>query len=217
MADGAPFDLNIKRAPRQKRAVETYERILDVATRLLTEIGVERISTNLIAAEAGITVPTLYRYFPNKYAVLMALGERLMERQNVVIEQWLERSRGTTNPAAIIEDIRFLIDGTIAATREIPGALAIMLALRAVPSLQNVRLASHRRMSDHITDTIGSALPDLPRAEHWPRIRLSVEIAYAAIEMALEEPLVDDDLIASETARQIKLYWHDMLKRFAKS
>lgn len=216
MADGAPFDLNIKRAPRQKRAVETYERILDVATRLLSDVGVERISTNLIAAQAGIKVPTLYRYFPNKYAVLMALGERLMDCQNRVIEQWLERSRGKTNPAAIIEDIEFLIDGTIKATRQIPGALPIMLALRAVPSLQNVRLASHRKMSDHITDTIGAVLPDLPRDQHWPRVRLSVEIAYAAVEMALEEPRVEDALIAAETARQIKLYWHDLLARLNK-
>lgn len=206
-----PVDLAIKRAPRQKRAVETYERILDVATRLLTEIGVERISTNLIAAEAGIKVPTLYRYFPNKYAVLMALGDRLMTRQNDVIVEWLARSDGATKPDALIEDIHFLLERTIAVTKADPGALSIMLALRAVPTLQDARLGSHRLMADIITDRIAPHLPHAERGELWPRIRLSVELCYAAIEMALEEPLVDAATVACETSAQIQAYWRNWL------
>ncbi|HEY4345174.1 MAG TPA: TetR/AcrR family transcriptional regulator [Parvibaculum sp.] len=206
-----PVDLAIKRAPRQKRAVETYERILDVATRLLTEIGVERISTNLIAAEAGIKVPTLYRYFPNKYAVLMALGDRLMARQNDIIVEWLARSDKAEKPDALIDDIHFLIGGTIAATKAAPGALTIMLALRAVPTLQDVRLRSHRMMSDIVVDRLMPRLPHVAREILWPRIRLSVELCYAAIEMALEEPLVDAETVARETSTQIQAYWRDWL------
>tara|TARA_R110002124_G_scaffold45865_3_gene138233 strand:+ start:6178 stop:6828 length:651 start_codon:yes stop_codon:yes gene_type:complete len=201
------FDLTIKRAPRQKRAVETYERILDVSTRLLTELGVDGLTTNLIASEAGVKVPTLYRYFPNKYAVLMTLGDRLMAAQNVIIEQWLDRSEENRSPGALIEDIEFLIEGTIRVTRAEPGALAISLALRAVPALQNVRLTSHRMMTDLITARIGDRLTGVPRDLLWPRIRLSLDLAYAAVEMALEEPRVDDELIATETSRQIRAYW----------
>jgi AcrR family transcriptional regulator len=206
-----PIDLAVKRAPTQKRAVETYERILDVATRLLNEVGIERISTNLIAAEAGIKVPTLYRYFPNKYAVLMALGDRLMSRQNVVIEEWLGRADDKTAPDALLYDIQFLIEGTIATTRKDPGALAISLALRAVPALHSVRLGSHRLVSDIITDRINERMPEIPRDALWKRVRLSVELAYAAVEMALEEPMVEDDLIARETTAQIKAYWSAQL------
>jgi AcrR family transcriptional regulator len=209
-----PIDLSVKRAPTQKRAVETYERILDVATRLLNEVGIERISTNLIAAEAGIKVPTLYRYFPNKYAVLMALGDRLMARQNVVIEAWLTRADDKPAPDALIDDIEFLIDGTVTATRAEPGALTIMLALRAVPALQSVRLGSHRLMTDIITDRIGTRLPEVPRDALWARTRLSVELVYAAVEMALEEPMVESDLIARETSKQIKAYWREELNRW---
>ncbi|MDO8288025.1 MAG: TetR/AcrR family transcriptional regulator [Parvibaculum sp.] len=210
------IDLSVKRAPRQKRAVETYERILDVTTRLLNEVGIERISTNLIAAEADVKVPTLYRYFPNKYAVLMALGDRLMQRQNSVLEEWMLRTEGTTKPDALIYDIDFLIAGTIRVTRADPGALTISLALRAVPALQSVRLNSHRAMSDFLTDHIGARLPHVPRDALWPRIRLSVEMAYAAIEMALEEPMVESDFVVKETARQIKAYWRETLETWEK-
>ena len=78
--------------PKQERAQQTYELLLDVAGELLAEVGIERISTNLICARAGLTPPALYRYFKDKYSVLEALGLRLMERQNAVLEAWRRRT-----------------------------------------------------------------------------------------------------------------------------
>lgn len=204
-------DLSIKRAPRQKRAKETYERILEVAARLLVEIGVERISTNLIAAEAGIKVPTLYRYFPNKYAVLMALGDRLMTHQNRVIEEWLTRSSGSPEPDALVNDIEFLMQRTVEVTRGEPGALAVTLALRAMPPLQEVRIGSHRLMTDLIVDQVASRLPGVARGEIWPRVRLSIELSYAAIEMILEDRKVDPQVMIREASAFAQAYWREWL------
>lgn len=207
----APVDLSIKRTPRQKRAIETYERILEVAARLLVEVGVERISTNLIAAEAGIKVPTLYRYFPNKYALLMALGDRLMTHQNIVIEEWLARSSDKTEPDALIDDVLFLLERTVEVTRKEPAALAVTLALRAVPPLQEVRLSSHRLMTDLITDQIAPRLSGVSRDDIWPRIRLSVELSYATIEMILEDDRLDAATMTREAATFLQAYWRDWL------
>ena len=51
-----PFELLEKNRPQQQRAIKTYETILESAAQLLEEIGVERISTNLIAERAGQSV-----------------------------------------------------------------------------------------------------------------------------------------------------------------
>ena len=83
-----------KNKPRQERAKRTYEAILVAASELLIEVGVERISTNIIADRAGITVPALYRYFPNKYAVLHALGAAMMDKQNDVCVEWFAQCAG---------------------------------------------------------------------------------------------------------------------------
>ena len=48
---------------------------------MLEEVGFERLSTNMICKRAGLTPPALYRYFPNKYAVLKELGERRFQRE----------------------------------------------------------------------------------------------------------------------------------------
>ena len=62
-------------------------------------------------------------------------------------------------------------------------------------------------MTDIITANIGDRLIGVPQELLWPRVRLSLDLAYAAIEMALEEPLVDDELVATETTRQVQSYW----------
>ncbi|MDP0941271.1 TetR/AcrR family transcriptional regulator, partial [Klebsiella quasipneumoniae] len=77
-----------KKAPTQSRAVETYERILATAAELLGEVGIERLSTNLVCRRLGLSPPALYQYFPNKYAILHELGQRLMQRQNELLGPW---------------------------------------------------------------------------------------------------------------------------------
>src|SRR4029450_2188613 len=77
-------------APKQERAMQTRERLLDVAGELLGKVGIERISTNMICARAGLTPPALYRYFKDKYAVLEALGLRLVGRPTLVCSAWLD-------------------------------------------------------------------------------------------------------------------------------
>jgi AcrR family transcriptional regulator len=50
--------------------------ILDTAAALLGEVGVDAFNTNLLAERAGVAVRSVYRYFPNKFGVIVALYER---------------------------------------------------------------------------------------------------------------------------------------------
>ena len=63
--------------PRQRRAVETYERLLDMAGELLAEVGIERISTNLICARAGMTPPALCQRYRSVRRRAVATGLKL--------------------------------------------------------------------------------------------------------------------------------------------
>jgi len=208
-------NLEPKIQPRQKRAKATYERLLDVAARLLEEEGVERISTNMIAEHAGVTVPALYRYFPNKYAVLRALGDRLMERQNEVAMAWLSE-QGEPDPVGLFESAEDFMLRTITVTVEQPGGLAIMRALRAVPTLQDVRLASHRQVTDLIVEYLATITPMESREKAWKQARFSVEMGYAAVEMALEEDRLSYEDIVKEASHQLRAYWAPWLEKFRK-
>jgi AcrR family transcriptional regulator len=175
--------------PRQDRAVQTYERLLDVAGELLAEVGVERISTNLISARAGMTPPALYRYFKDKYAVLEALGRRLMNRQNAVLYAWLDHY-GPLGLHALAESTEALMHATADVTASEPGAIWTLRALRAVPQLAHVRIESHRTVTDRMMEVYAPLLPDLPREVLWRRLRISIEFGFAADEMLNEETLI---------------------------
>ena len=181
--------------PRQHRAVRTYERLLDVAGALLGEVGIDRISTNLIAARAGMTPPALYRYFNDKYAVLEALGRRLMDRQNAVLFAWLER-HGPLGLKALGDATEDLMRATADVTASEPGAIWTLRALRAVPQLAHVRIESHRLVTDRMAGVYAPYLPRLTPEVLWRRLRISIEYGYATDEMLNEETLIPrDDLL----------------------
>src|SRR6195952_4657375 len=111
-------ELDKKRAPTQTRALETCERILDAAANLLGEVGIERLSTNLVCERAGLSPPALYRYYPNKYAVLAELGVRLMMSQNELLEKWASPATMKLPAARFEERIRQLFLDTLEVTRK---------------------------------------------------------------------------------------------------
>jgi AcrR family transcriptional regulator len=65
-----------RKLPQQDRSRLTVEAILEATTRILIEEGYDKANTNYIAERAGISVGSLYQYFPNKEALMMALVEQ---------------------------------------------------------------------------------------------------------------------------------------------
>ena len=195
----APRKMATRAAPRQERALLTYGRLLDVAGELLAEVGIERISTNQICARAGMTPPALYRYFKDKYAVLEALGRRLMDRQNAVLFAWLDR-HGPGGLQALGDNVEEIIRATAEITAKEPGAIWTLRALRAVPQLTHVRIESHRLVTDRMLEVYAPLAPHLTREVIWRRLRISVEFGFAADEMLTEETLIPRDDLMRDAA-----------------
>jgi len=182
------------RRPRQERSKRTYERLLDVTGQLLEEVGVDRISTNLVAERAGVSPPTIYHYFADKYALLRALGERLMAAQNALVAIDFHQSES---------EIAATLAAHVRLTRDFPGGIWVMRMLRAVPQLAEVRLASHRQLAGSLVAQAMATDPAADRAALEHTARLAVEMGYAAIEMALEEPSLDVEETMRLTARAL--------------
>jgi AcrR family transcriptional regulator len=65
-----------RRSPRQTRSRATWEAILEAAAQILERHGAAALTTNRIAERAGVSIGSLYQYFPNKHAVLAELIRR---------------------------------------------------------------------------------------------------------------------------------------------
>ena len=65
-----------RKAPRQQRSQQTVDRIVEAAARVFNEAGYLGTTTNEIAADAGVSIGSLYQYFPNKDALLIEIARR---------------------------------------------------------------------------------------------------------------------------------------------
>jgi AcrR family transcriptional regulator len=68
-----------RKKPRQERSRATVEAILEAAAHILVEHGFEDTTTRQVAERAGVSIGTLYQYFPSKEALITALVERLIQ------------------------------------------------------------------------------------------------------------------------------------------
>lgn len=196
-------ELDRKRAPTQTRALETCERILDAAANLLADVGIERLSTNLICERAGLSPPALYRYYPNKYAVLAELGVRLMMSQNELLEKWATPATMKLPAARFEERIRQLFLDTLVLTREAIAGEWITRALRAVPSLAPVRIESHDHVTGLIVAAFAVAWPAVPTARVRLVSRLAIEVMYSAQELLVDDATLDAGEVATVMSHMV--------------
>ena len=80
-----------RKRPRQARSKATVDTILEATSRVLVKHGFDGLSTNLVAVAAGVSIGSLYQYFPNKEALVLALIERHVEQMNASILAELTR------------------------------------------------------------------------------------------------------------------------------
>jgi AcrR family transcriptional regulator len=76
-----------RREPKQQRSRQTVEVVLEAVQRVLRRHGAEAITTNRVAEAAGVSIGSLYQYFPDKQAIFMALHDRHVDEVRHVIER----------------------------------------------------------------------------------------------------------------------------------
>lgn len=70
----------VRTEPTQRRSTQRLDALLDAAAELVDEVGFERLTTQMVAERAGASIGTVYRYFPDRVAVLHGLRERAIDR-----------------------------------------------------------------------------------------------------------------------------------------
>lgn len=83
--------LNRAREPQQRRAKLTVDSILEAVVRILKREGIEGVNTNRIAEVAGVSIGSIYQYFPDKRAIFAALHRRHVEEIDRLVESTLVR------------------------------------------------------------------------------------------------------------------------------
>jgi AcrR family transcriptional regulator len=96
----------LRRPPKQARSRARVALVLDAAEQVLAREGATALTTSRIAVEAGVSVGSLYQYFPDKGAIIDALARRYMAEFELLMDQLVERAiaeRWDDIPGALID------------------------------------------------------------------------------------------------------------------
>lgn len=156
MGGRASPSISTRKLPRQARSADLVATVLEAAVQVLAEEGAARFTTARVAERAGVSVGSLYQYFPNKAAILFRLQA----------DEWLQT---TAMLRTILEDagraplqrLRELVHAFVrseceeAAVRQALGDAAPLY--RDAPEAQAVRVAGSPIMEAFLAE----ALPDV--------------------------------------------------------
>ena len=103
--------LKPRKPARQQRAQATVEAILQAAARILAKDSLAGLNTNRVAEVAGISIGSLYQYFPNKEALIAALLLRAHTEQADALKKLALASRGQPLPVAVRALVKLALRG----------------------------------------------------------------------------------------------------------
>ena len=199
------MDVKPRKLPSQARAKATIDVIIEASTQLLLDQGYDRFTTARAAERAGVSVGSLYQYFPNKAALAAAVIDRCCEAFIVALDHALAGRPRIT----LAECIRAIVDVILVSHQVAPDLHRIVIDL--APRIGVVDKTD--RMSRKMAEAIEAVL-----RLHSDEIAPEIDLATAAtiietllVALAHRAALADsvparDDAIASETTWMIIRY-----------
>lgn len=127
--------INPRSRPSQARSLERRQQILETTSALLERVGFDDLTTILVAKELGISVGTLYHYYPNKQAILHALGVSWLEEMSAALQDIAAWQVESLSVKVVVDKA---VDRLVEVYRNQRGLLPLVQALWAVPELRQL-------------------------------------------------------------------------------
>lgn len=156
-----------RKSPVQERARATIEAVLAAAAQVFEARGFAAGTTNRIAERAGVSVGTLYQYFPGKEAIAVALVERHMAEMMRGLAGW--EARAGRPGTGLREALELLVDTAVAAHEVQPRLHHVLLEEAMLPpgvhdAVRRAEREAARRIAAVLGRIPGVRRPDLERA-----------------------------------------------------
>ncbi len=193
----------VRTEPTQRRSTQRLDALLDAAAQIVDESGFERLTTQLVAERAGASIGTVYRYFPDRVAVLHALRERSIRRFRERVADDLERTV-LTNWWDVV-DVAF--DASTALYRDEPGFSVVRAAQREIAD-GDVEPEFAHRMARLLEAEFGI---EADQAELRFRLGIAMELGDALISRAFEREESGDERYLAEAKRLVHDYLAEQL------
>jgi AcrR family transcriptional regulator len=193
----------VRTEPIQERSAARVDALLDAAAAVVDEIGFDRLTTAMVAERADASIGTVYRYFPDRIALLQGLRERAIGRFRVAVVHRIEE----VHPSSWVEAVDCAIDAFAALYRSEPG-------------FRIIRFADDERGNEAAGELAGESVPfwqglaevlstdfGLPAGEELEfRLAIAIEIGDALVGRAFAGSAEGDERYIDEARAVIGAY-----------
>ncbi len=190
-----------RRVPQQARSRKRYQYIVDTAAALFAQHGIAQVTTNHIADSAEISIGSIYRFFPNKEAIIEALVEQYMTEAQQVFPSELDTS------VPITAVIRHVLTGFMQFSRQKQGFQAVMTGLEG-PANAKVAEKMQAAVVGGIEQVLGAYYPGLSAENR----HLCAVVSYGIVAGIMPHKL-PDTVIVDEMVRAVNSYQQAFLRQ----
>ena len=149
--------LEPRKSPVQARSTASVDAILEATIQVLLSVGKERLTTTRVSLRAGVSVGTLYQYFPNKSALLQAVLKRHLDNVAEAVERVCREQKGNSLKQMAPPLINAFLDAKMKDPKASVSLHAVSSDLDGAKIVQQVRVRANRA----IVGVLASALEPL--------------------------------------------------------
>ncbi len=152
--------ISVLKEPKQQRAKIKVAKVLDSAKRLLVFHGLEKLTTNHIAKDSGVSVGSIYQYFPNKQSIILKIYLDWLAEVKAEVIPFKEASLAMDASTLCKSLFRIIYADHIKNTQDQLLEKELTKAMRLFPELGEVEKQHSSEMIALMSDIIGNVLPE---------------------------------------------------------
>jgi len=204
--------LNIeqRRRPVQERSKERVETILACATKLIGEVGVQGAKTSEIARRAKISLPSLYRYFPNKSSIIKALAQQHIAKLDVLMKGFVEHFD-------LDEGFDQLIDVYAEFYRNEPGYKEIWSGVESMPELQELDLGELYDNARDLSVVAHQNFPQVAEYKLWLICVMLPRVCGSVLRLVMTMDKSQETAMLVELKIMVKTYLHARIQSLSEN
>lgn len=183
-----------RRTPQQQRSRERVERILTVAKALISRVGSDAMKMGEVAAEAGISIGSLYQYFPDKSSIIAALADRYNEEGRACIRDSLAGISDAESFTRAFSDLIDIYHGLFLAE---PVMRDIWSGTQADKALQEIDLLDSRENGALVLAVLQRLHPKADSSALAAKAMLVMYLGISTMRLAIAVPREEGDRLVA--------------------
>lgn len=198
MPAAASPPLSARKEPTQQRSRERVERMLAAARSLIAERGSDAMKMGEVAERAGVSIGSLYQFFPDKSAIIRALAERFTAENRACIDAELA---GVSDERSLLAAFDGLVDTYYAISLAEPVMRDVWSGTQVDKALRELELADSRASADALARVWARLRPETDPAELASTAFLIWQLGEATMRLAVSVDRAEGDRLVQAYKR----------------